>query len=96
MEFVLRHFGTFQDSFSLGRPSKKAKAKANTLGTELVKKQKVDEKTNAETWKQSKKRHKMNSWWDYISHGIDVSKELNADFNCPKTHLMTHSVEQIW
>jgi hypothetical protein len=89
MEFVLRHFGTFQDSFSLGRASKKANAKANTLG-------KVDAKTNAETWKPSKKRRKMNSWWDYISHGIDVSKELNADFNCPKTHLITHSVEQIW
>jgi len=37
----------------------------------------------------------MNAWRDYISHEIDVSKELDADFNFPKFHLMTHWVEQI-
>ena len=62
---------------------------------ELVKKQKVDEETHAETWMPSKKRRQMNAWWDYISHKIDVSKELNADFNFPKIHLMSHWVEQI-
>jgi hypothetical protein len=37
----------------------------------------------------------MNAWRDYISHEIDVSKELDADFNFPKIHLMSHWVEQI-
>jgi len=37
----------------------------------------------------------MNAWRDYISHEIDVCKELNADFNFPMIHLMSHSVEQI-
>jgi hypothetical protein len=37
----------------------------------------------------------MNAWRDYISHKIDVSKELDADFNFPKIHLMFHWVEQI-
>jgi hypothetical protein len=40
-------------------------------------------------------RREMNGWRDYISHEIDVSKELNADFNFPKNHLMSHWVEQI-
>jgi len=71
------------------------KAKANELRTELVKKGKVDEETYAETWTLSKKRREMNTWQDYISHEIDVSKELDADFNFPKIHMMTHWVEQI-
>jgi len=37
----------------------------------------------------------MNTWQDYISHEIDVSKELDANFNSPKIHLMSHWVEQI-
>jgi hypothetical protein len=37
----------------------------------------------------------MNAWRDYISHVIDVSQELDADFNFPKIHWMSHSVEQI-
>jgi hypothetical protein len=37
----------------------------------------------------------MNSWWDYIRHKIDVSKELDADLNFPTIHLMPHWVEQI-
>jgi hypothetical protein len=73
----------------------KAKAKGNALGTELVKKRKVDEEVNAETWKPSKKRRKLNAWLDYVSHKIDVSKELDAYFNFPKIHLMSHWVEQI-
>jgi hypothetical protein len=47
------------------------------------------------TWTPSKKRREMNAWQDYISHEIDVSKELVADFNFPKIHLMSHRVEQI-
>jgi len=62
---------------------------------ELVKKRKVDEGSNAETWTPSKKRREMNAWRDYISHEIDVSTELDADFNFPKIHLMSHWVEQI-
>jgi len=95
MEDALRHCHTFKDVFLLGRAGKKAKDKANALRTELMKKRKVDEETNAETWTLSKKRREMNAWRDYISHKIDVSKELDADFNFPKIHLMSHWVEQI-
>ena len=95
MQDTLHRFHTLKDIFLLGRAGKKAKAKANALRTELVKKRKVDEETNAETWTPSKKRREMNAWRDYISHEIDVSKELDADFNFPKIHLMSHWVEQI-
>jgi len=37
----------------------------------------------------------MNTWQDYISHMIDVSKELDADLNFPKIHLMSPWVKQI-
>jgi len=56
---------------------------------------KVEEETNAETWTPSKKHCKMNAWQDYISHNIDVSKELDADFNFPKIDLVYHWVQQI-
>jgi len=95
MEDALRHFHTFKDVFLIGRAGKKAKAKANALRMELVKKRKVDEETNAETWMPSEKRREMNAWRDYTSHEIDVSKELDADLNFPKIHLMSHWVEQI-
>jgi len=45
MEDALGRFHTFKDVFLLGRASKKAKAKANALRTELMKKRKVDEET---------------------------------------------------
>ena len=38
-----------------------AKAKANGLRTELVKKRKIDEETNVKTWMPSKKRREMNA-----------------------------------
>jgi len=68
MEDALHHFHTFKDVFLLGRAGKKGKATANALRTELVKKRKVDEETNAETWMPSKTRREMNAWRDYISH----------------------------
>jgi len=37
----------------------------------------------------------MNVWQNYISHGIDVSKESDADFNFLNIHLMFHWVEEI-
>jgi hypothetical protein len=37
----------------------------------------------------------MNAWWDYISGEIDISKELDALFNFPKIHLMSHWAEQV-
>jgi hypothetical protein len=86
---------TFQDIFLLGRASKKAKAKANTLKTELVKKQKVDKETNAETSTPSKKRREMNPLRDSIRHKIGISNEFVADFNFRKIHLMSHWAEQI-
>jgi len=95
MEDPLHHFHTFKDVFLLGRAGKKVKAKANARRTELVKGRKVDEKTNAQTWTPSEMRREMNAWRDDISNGIDVAKELDADLNFPKIHLMSHWVEQI-
>jgi len=43
----------------------------------------------------SKKQRQMNTLCDYISHEIDISKELDADFNFPMIHLMSHWAEQI-
>ena len=95
MEDSLCRFHTFKVGFLPGQAGKKAKAKANTRRTELVKMRKVDEETNAETWTPSKKLHEMNAWRDYISYKIAVSKELDADSNSPKIHIMSHRVEQI-
>jgi len=61
MEDALCRYRTFKDFFLLGQASKKEKAKANTLKTELVKKRKVDEETNAETWMPPKKQCEMNA-----------------------------------
>ena len=55
----------------------------------------VDEEMNAETWTPSKKWREMNSWRDYIGHEIDISKELDADINVLKIHLMSHWAKQI-
>jgi hypothetical protein len=95
MEDALHRFHTFKDVFLLGPAGNKAKAKANALRTELVKKRKVDEETNAETSTPSKKRREMNAWQDYISHEIVISKKLDADFNFPKIHLMSHWAKQV-
>jgi len=37
----------------------------------------------------------MNTWRDFTRHKRDVSKKLDADFNIPKSHLISHWVEQI-
>jgi len=92
---ALSCYQTIKDIFLLGRAGNKAKAKANALRMGLVKKRKVDKETNAETWTPSNKWREMNAWWDYIGHHMDVSKELDDDFNFPKIHLMSHGVEQI-
>jgi hypothetical protein len=55
----------------------------------------VDKETNADTWTLCNMRCEMNAWRDYISHEIDISKELDAAFNFPKIPLMPHWVEQI-
>jgi len=68
---------------------------ANALSTELVMNQNVNEEMNAETWTTSKKRCEIHARRDSVSHEIDVSKELDADFNFPKIHLMSHCVKQI-
>jgi polyhydroxyalkanoate synthesis regulator phasin len=95
MEDALHRFHTFIDIFLLVWAGKMAKAKANALSTELLKKRKVDKKTNAGTWTPSKMQRKMNAWHDYISHELDVCKELDADCDVPKIHLMSHWVQQI-
>jgi hypothetical protein len=68
---------------------------ANALRTEVVKKRKVNEETNADSLARSKKRRKMTAWLDYISHQIHISNEINADFNFPTIHLMSHWAELI-
>jgi hypothetical protein len=90
MENALHRFHTCRDGFLLGRAGKMVKANANAQRTELVKKRKVDTESNAETWTSSKKRREMNPCRDYLSHKIDVPKELNANFNFPKIHLLSH------
>jgi hypothetical protein len=86
MEDALCRLHNFKNIFLLGRDGKKPKVKANAQRTELVKKQTVDESTNAEPWTPSKKRCEMNAWQDNISHEIDVSKELDTDFNILNIH----------
>jgi len=95
MEDTLHRLHTFKDVFLLGRAGKETKARATALRMELVKKRTVDEESNAETWTPSKKQHEMNAWRDYISHEIDISKLLDANFNFPKIHLMSHWAAQV-
>jgi hypothetical protein len=95
MEDAMHRCHTYEDVFLLGRAATKAKAKANDLRTELVKNRKADEETHAATWTPSKMRREMNAWRDFISHQIDISNELDADFNIPKIHLISHWAEQI-
>jgi len=95
MEDTSDGFHTFKGDLLLGRAGKEAKAKANALRTELVKKRKFDKERNADTLMPSKKRGGMYAWRDGISHEMDISKELDADFNLPKIHLMPHWAEQI-
>jgi hypothetical protein len=49
MDDAFCRFHTFKDVFILGGAGKKAKANANALSMELVKKRNVDEETNPET-----------------------------------------------
>jgi hypothetical protein len=83
---------TFPDVFLLGRAGKQAKAKSNAVRMELVKKRSVDKKTHAEIWTPSTMLHKLNAWWDDMNNTIDVPKQLDADVNSPKIHLMSHRV----
>jgi len=80
MDHAYHRFHTFKDVFIPGQTRNTAKVKAIALRTELLKKWKVDEKTNAETWTPSKKRREMNVWRDYMRRKIDDSKALGADF----------------
>jgi hypothetical protein len=36
---------------------------------------------STETWMPLKKRHTINAWYDYISHEVNVSNELDANLN---------------
>jgi hypothetical protein len=67
MEDALPAFHTFKDIFFLGRAGKRAKTKANALRMDLVKKRKVDEETNAETWTLARKPPEIHTWQDYLS-----------------------------
>ena len=85
MEHTVHHVQSFNDVFLLGQAGYKGMDKANALWTELVNKEKVDEKTHVETWTPSKKWHELNALQDYIRYMINISKELNADFNFPRS-----------
>ena len=61
MEDALDRFHTIKDVVLLRQAGKEAKAKANALRIELVKKQNLDEETNADSSMPSKQRHKMNA-----------------------------------
>ena len=95
MEEALPQFHRVKDVVLLGRAGKQLKAIGNGLRTEHLKKRKVDEETNAENWTPSKKRGVMSAWRGYISHEIDISKQLDGDLDFPNIHLMSHWVEQI-
>jgi len=90
MKDALHRFHTFKDAFLRRRAGEKAKGEANALRTELVKKRMVVEETNSETWTPSNKRREMNAWRGNISHEIDCSKVMDADFHFPKNLLMSH------
>jgi len=95
MEDTLHCFHTIEDTFLLGRAGKQEEPNVNALRSELMKIQKVDKETNPESSTPSKKLCEMNSWLDDITHEIDISTELDANFNFPKMHLMSHWVAQI-
>jgi hypothetical protein len=95
MQDNLSHFHTFKEVLLLGRAGNLAKTKVNAQRTELVKKRMIDGEFNDDSWMLSKKQCEMNAWRDYISHKIDISKQLDADFNIPKIHLMFHWAEKI-
>ena len=95
MEHALRCFHSFNDVFLLWQAGKQSKAKANALRMELVKKRKVDNETNAETWTLSLKQREVTTWQKYIIQQNDVSKELDAVFDFRKIQMMSHWVEQI-
>jgi len=80
-EDALRRFHTFKGIFLLGRAAKMAKVKANALRTEVVKNQNVEEKRNTASWMPCRKRREINAWRGHISYKIDISKELDTDFN---------------
>jgi hypothetical protein len=92
MEDAFCRFNTFKDVFLPGRAGAMAKAKANALRTDLLKKRKVDKYTNAETWTPYNTRGEMSDWRGYIRHEIHIFKPLDADFNLQKIHLMSHWV----
>jgi hypothetical protein len=79
-------FETFNDVFLLSRARTHGQDKTQSLRMEFVKKQKVDEESNADTWTLSMKGREMNGRRNYIHHEIAVSKELFADFNFVKIH----------
>jgi hypothetical protein len=62
---------------------------------ELVKKLKADEETTSDICTLSRQQREMNAWRDSISQETDISKKLDADFNVPKMHLMSHWAKQI-
>jgi hypothetical protein len=95
MEDALRRFHPFKDVFLLRPAGQEVKAKAYALRTELVKKRQIVKPRSAETCMLSKKWREMNPGKDYIRHGIDISKELEANFNIPKIHVKSHRVNQV-
>jgi hypothetical protein len=72
-----------------------AKARANTLRPELVKKGMIDKETNTETGIPSTKRRHIKTCKDSLRHKINASKKYDANCDLPMINLRTHWVEQI-
>jgi len=86
---------TIKDGFLHGQAGIWSKARGNPLRSELVMTRKVDEQTIACFWTMSMKPLEMNTWLEYLSQVINMSKELDADFNFPKIRWRKHWAEQI-
>jgi len=86
---------TFKENCFLRRAGKKAKAKANDVGTEIVNEGKVDHETNAGSATPSTKQRERNALRYYISQARDIFHELDADINIPMIHVMAYWAEQI-
>jgi len=68
-------FHTLNYVFLFGRAGIMGKVKVNTLGTELVKKRKVDKETKTATWTLSQKQRETNAGRDYISHEMNIPRQ---------------------
>jgi hypothetical protein len=73
MEHAWDCFYTFNDVSLLGRANKQANATAKALIQERKRKRKVDAERNATIRMPCKVGREATTWWDYISHAMEMS-----------------------